>query len=48
MEDLWPANDLPREGFDDGIYTNEVMTDLDDGKLVGVVYILDIYVYPAG
>lgn len=31
MEDLWSANELPREGFDDGMYTNEVMTDLDDG-----------------
>lgn len=32
MEDLWSASDLPREGFDDGMYANEVMTDLDDGE----------------
>ena len=33
MEDIWPASDLPREGFDDGIYANEVMSGLDGGEL---------------
>lgn len=32
MEDLWSASDSPREGFDDGMYANEVMTGLDDGE----------------
>lgn len=33
MEDLWSANELPREGFDDGIYANEVISGLDGGEL---------------
>ena len=33
MEDIWPASDLPREGFDDGIYASEVMSGLDGGEL---------------
>ena len=34
MEDLWSASGSPREGFDDGMYANEVMTGLDDGKWI--------------
>ena len=32
MEDLWSANDLPKEGFDDGMYANEVISGLDGGE----------------
>ena len=32
MEDIWSASGEQREGFDDGMYANEVMTGLDDGE----------------